>query len=96
VTKRHAENNTGKKGKSATSGAERRIQRGRLAKKRCKRFNLLLFLMYIAHEWLRNNFGINEKGQERLFPLKSVIFWDITPCSPLKVNRLGGTYIRHF
>jgi hypothetical protein len=39
VTKRHAENNTGKKGKSATSGAERRIQRGRLAKKRCKRFN---------------------------------------------------------
>jgi hypothetical protein len=40
VTKRHAENNTGKKGKSATSGAERRIQRGRLAKKRCKRFNL--------------------------------------------------------
>jgi hypothetical protein len=39
VTKRHAENNTGKKGKSATSGAERRIQRGRLAKKRCKRFS---------------------------------------------------------
>jgi hypothetical protein len=38
VTKRHAENNTGKKGKSVTSGAERRIQRGRLAKKRCKRF----------------------------------------------------------
>jgi hypothetical protein len=40
VTKRHAKNNTGKKGKSATSGAKRRIQRDRLAKKRCKRFNL--------------------------------------------------------
>jgi hypothetical protein len=39
VTKRHAKNNTGKKGKSATSGAKRRIQRDRLAKKRCKRFN---------------------------------------------------------
>jgi hypothetical protein len=28
-----------------------------------------------------------------LYFLKSNIFWDITPCSPLKVNRrLGGTY----
>jgi hypothetical protein len=25
---------------------------------------------------------------------KSTIFWDITPCSPLKVNRhFGGTYL---
>jgi hypothetical protein len=40
VTKRHAKNNTGKKGKSATSGAKRRIQRDRLAKKRCKRFKV--------------------------------------------------------
>jgi hypothetical protein len=25
--------------------------------------------------------------------IKSVIFWDITPCSPLRVNgRFGGTY----
>jgi hypothetical protein len=25
--------------------------------------------------------------------MKSVIFWDMTPCSPLSVNRLfGGTY----
>jgi hypothetical protein len=28
--------------------------------------------------------------------MKSTIFWDITPCSPLKVNRrLGGTYRLH-
>jgi hypothetical protein len=28
--------------------------------------------------------------------LKSTIFWDITPCSPLKVNRrFGGTYSLH-
>jgi hypothetical protein len=28
--------------------------------------------------------------------IKSVIFWDITPCSPLKVNRIFGvTYRRH-
>jgi hypothetical protein len=30
------------------------------------------------------------------FSLKSTIFWDITPCSPLKVNRcFGGTYRLH-
>jgi hypothetical protein len=29
----------------------------------------------------------------RAVVLKSTIFWDITPCSPLKVNRrFGGTY----
>jgi hypothetical protein len=28
--------------------------------------------------------------------MKSTIFWDITPCSPLKVNRrFGGTYHLH-
>jgi hypothetical protein len=28
--------------------------------------------------------------------LKSTIFWDITPCSPLKINRhFGGTYRLH-
>jgi hypothetical protein len=28
--------------------------------------------------------------------MKSAIFWDITPCSPLKVNRrFGGTYDLH-
>jgi hypothetical protein len=28
--------------------------------------------------------------------LKSTIFWDITPCSPLSVNRrFGGTYRLH-
>jgi hypothetical protein len=28
--------------------------------------------------------------------MKSTIFWDITPCSPLKVNRrFGGTYRHH-
>jgi hypothetical protein len=28
--------------------------------------------------------------------IKSTIFWDITPCSPFKVNqRLGGTYRLH-
>jgi hypothetical protein len=28
--------------------------------------------------------------------MKSTIFWDITPCSPLKVNRrFGGTYCLH-
>jgi hypothetical protein len=28
--------------------------------------------------------------------VKSSIFWDITPCSPLKVNRrFGGTYRLH-
>jgi hypothetical protein len=28
--------------------------------------------------------------------MKSSIFWDITPCSPLKVNRsFGGTYRLH-
>jgi hypothetical protein len=32
-----------------------------------------------------------------LFILKSSIFWDITPCSPLKVNRrFGGTRTLHF
>jgi hypothetical protein len=29
--------------------------------------------------------------------MKSTIFWDVTPCSPLKVNRcFGGTYGLHF
>jgi hypothetical protein len=29
--------------------------------------------------------------------IKSTIFWDITPCSPLSVNRrFGGTYRIHF
>jgi hypothetical protein len=29
--------------------------------------------------------------------MKSTIFWDITPCSPLSVNRrFGGTYGLHF
>jgi hypothetical protein len=28
--------------------------------------------------------------------MKSYLFWDITPCSPLKVNRrFGGTYRLH-
>jgi hypothetical protein len=28
--------------------------------------------------------------------MKSSVFWDITPCSPLKVNRcFGGTYRIH-
>jgi hypothetical protein len=28
--------------------------------------------------------------------MKSIIFWDMTPCSPLKVNRrFGGTYLFH-
>jgi hypothetical protein len=28
--------------------------------------------------------------------LNNTIFWDITPCSPLKVNRsFGGTYLLH-
>jgi hypothetical protein len=28
--------------------------------------------------------------------LKIIIFWDITPCSPLKINRrFGGTYRFH-
>jgi hypothetical protein len=28
--------------------------------------------------------------------MKSTIFWDITPCSPLSVNRrFGGTYLLH-
>jgi hypothetical protein len=31
--------------------------------------------------------------QYNLLIKKSTIFWDITPCSPLKVNRrFGGTY----
>jgi hypothetical protein len=30
---------------------------------------------------------------EHTLKLKNTIFWDITPCSPLKVNRrFGGTY----
>jgi hypothetical protein len=29
--------------------------------------------------------------------MKSTIFWDITPCSPLRVNRrFGGTYCLRF
>jgi hypothetical protein len=29
--------------------------------------------------------------------MKSTIFWDITPCSPLKINRrFGGIYCLHF
>jgi hypothetical protein len=28
--------------------------------------------------------------------MKSIIFWDITPCSPFSVNRrFGGTYCLH-
>jgi hypothetical protein len=28
--------------------------------------------------------------------MKTAVFWDITPCSPLKVNRrFGGTYLLH-
>jgi hypothetical protein len=30
------------------------------------------------------------------YAMKSNIFWDITPCSPLKINRrFGGTYRLH-
>jgi hypothetical protein len=33
-----------------------------------------------------------EELYEQLHSFKSIIFWDITPCSPLKVNRrFGGT-----
>jgi hypothetical protein len=42
--------------------------------------------------------GINCVGFEVLTAVvkKSTIFWDITPCSPLSVNRrLGGTYCLH-
>jgi hypothetical protein len=29
--------------------------------------------------------------------MENVVFWDITPCSPLKFNRrFGGTYRLHF
>jgi hypothetical protein len=29
--------------------------------------------------------------------MKSIIFWDMTPCSPLSFNRrFGGTYRLHF
>jgi hypothetical protein len=28
--------------------------------------------------------------------MKSSVFWDKMPCSPMKVNRFGGTYRLHF
>jgi hypothetical protein len=34
-----------------------------------------------------------EIGSGLMIYIKSTIFWDITPCSPLNVNRrFGGTY----
>jgi hypothetical protein len=31
------------------------------------------------------------------FEVKSIIFWDMTPCSPLScTRRFGGTYRLHF
>jgi hypothetical protein len=36
------------------------------------------------------------KFEEQSLDLKSIIFWDMTPCSPLGVNRrFGGTYHLH-
>jgi hypothetical protein len=61
--------------------------------------------MIIGHG-LRRNLDIFRHNQESCGPLddssetsnslKSTVFWDITPCSPLKVNRCcGGTYRFH-
>jgi hypothetical protein len=37
-----------------------------------------------------------DKDQKETASLKSTIFWDMTPCSPLKVNRrFGGSYSLH-
>jgi hypothetical protein len=49
----------------------------------------------------RHRFGYLglDVGLEVLIPvvMKSYPFWDITPCSPLKVNRrFGGIYRLHF
>jgi hypothetical protein len=43
--------------------------------------------------------GIPAENRNQNLPkrsLESIIFWDITPCSPLKViRRFGGTYCLH-
>jgi hypothetical protein len=42
--------------------------------------------------------GVNSVGFEvfTAVVMKSIIFWDMTPCSPLSFNRrFGGTYILH-
>jgi hypothetical protein len=39
---------------------------------------------------------MNDPESQRTLYMKSTIFWDITPCSPLSVNRsFGGTYHLH-
>jgi hypothetical protein len=45
--------------------------------------------------FLRNKLLFKDLGFSRR--VKSTIFWDITPCSPLRVNRhFGGIYRLHF
>jgi hypothetical protein len=47
--------------------------------------------------WFHASYRTSDHGRGRemvvKFKLKSTVFWDITPCCPLKVNRrFGGTY----
>jgi hypothetical protein len=57
--------------------------------------------MGISHgvQWCKNDLGLNQKHSKLYqfsFRLESSIYWDITPCSQLKVRRrFGGTYRLH-
>jgi hypothetical protein len=52
---------------------------------------ILAFFTTDAHTFV--SCGIHCEVVKHIGAVKSTIFWDITPCSPLKVNRhFGGTY----
>jgi hypothetical protein len=57
------------------------------ARARAVLWNYTNILHYFYWELLRNTTFLTS------LPSKSTIFWDITPCTPLKVNRrFGATY----
>jgi hypothetical protein len=45
------------------------------------------FIFFFVSGILVVNIRTKNSSYERAYILKSTIFWDITPCSPLKVNR---------
>jgi hypothetical protein len=63
----------------------------------------VVFVMQLARHCLKLGhdrfpiyYSLTLSQRQQLMALKSTIFWDITPCSPLKVNRrFGGTCRLH-
>jgi hypothetical protein len=52
-------------------------------------FSYSLGVVFVVGAWRLSSEHWDDK--------KSTVFWDMTPCSPLKVNRrFGGTYRLHF